>query len=287
MSDQYTRVTCGGSPLDKNDPVVGLLFGEVLDGILQIKDADDIPTDRSEGSTLQVALHRAVFPQHSVVGWYRVSKDDEEDEPTSQDLQVTQELLQHYADPMIFCLLQVQNNNNNNHSFKETTKGPNNTLQELPISLYELHSNGAVFLGLQHWQLETSEPERIAVERVMREEPLQQTQKSSFLTKVQSMQNSLSNMKERIQILMEYLQNVQTGTLPSNPTLSRDVQGIVDMLGPLSALTHEVPTDQESAILLSHLAAIAKTTSTVQAYTDKFRLMHENRSIGKEMRRAF
>ena len=91
MSDQYTRVSCGGSPLDKDAPVVGLLFGcKDVDGVIQIRDADDIPTDVSESSTKQVNLHRAVFPQHSVFGWYRVSLQDEE--PTTNDLRITQQL---------------------------------------------------------------------------------------------------------------------------------------------------------------------------------------------------
>ena len=87
MSDQFTRISCGGSPLEKDAPVVGLLFGNKDNGVLQIQDADDIPTDTLDTTTLQVGLHRAVFPQHSVVGWYRVALDDEQ--PSPSDLQTT------------------------------------------------------------------------------------------------------------------------------------------------------------------------------------------------------
>jgi hypothetical protein len=71
-------------------PVVGLLLRDVnLDCIVQTSQgrADDNPTDLSETSILQVHLHRAVFPQHHVVGWYRVSN---EEEPTPNHLKATE-----------------------------------------------------------------------------------------------------------------------------------------------------------------------------------------------------
>lgn len=328
MSDQYTRITCGGSPLEKTAPVVGLLFGNVVDGVLQIKDADDIPTDLSETSILQVDLHRAVFPQHQVVGWYRVSK---EEEPTPNDLQVTQQLQQHYHDhhdhqgetdtetptqtqtkmPLLFCLLQVQTAQTQTQSNKhEDASMTNNLSQELPINLYELHTTTSsstatsaddgndspttpittsiILLGLSNWDLETSEPERIAVERVMREQPLEANKASTFVTQSQSVQHSLCSMKDRIAFLVTFLQDTAQGKIAPNYSLLRQVQGLVYSLGPLATATRDCGDDEsQDALLLSHLAAVAKTTSAVQSYTDKFRLLQENRALGKEMRRAF
>ena len=317
MSDQYTRITCGGSPLDTNAPVVGLLFGEstIEAGgsslpLLRILDADDIPTDTSEASKIQVELHRAVFPQHSVVGWYRVSKQD--DEPTPNDLQLTQQLQQHYyqstldstattntttttvTTSFVFCLLQVHQPAAAAAAAAPSDvakdDSPISPAQELPITLYELHTVGdrTILLGLNQWQLQTSEPERIAVERVMREKPITETQKSPYVTHVQSLQHSLLSMKDRIQVLLQYLRETQSGKVPMNYSLLRDVQGLVYSLGPLAAASAASSSDNlpssDDAILLSHLAAIAKTTSAVQAYTDKFRLVHESRTVGKEMR---
>ena len=333
MADQYTRITCGGSPLDKTAPVVGLLFGNTseLDGTLQIMDADDIPTETTEASMIQVNLHRAVFPQHTVVGWYRVSLDDE---PSPNDLQITQQLKSHYSnlttnpdgtgekdanassDQFIFCLLQVQR--------KETsTTEPTNTLStDLPITLYEVHTvdNSSILLGLNNWQLETSEPERISVERVMREQPqhhaptkagpstnaLASTSKkpaggssssasatySPYVTRVQSVQHSLQSMKDRIQLLIKFLEDTQQGHIPPNFSLMRQVQGLIYTLGPLAAVAPNKASSgdgiiEQDALFLSHLAAVAKTVSAVQSYTDKFRLVHENRVTAKEMRRAY
>jgi hypothetical protein len=302
MSDQYTRISCGGSPLDKDAPVVGLLFGAKDDhNVVQIRDADDIPTEISEASTLQVDLHRAVFPQHSVVGWYRVSQSDEE--PTPSDLHITQQLKENYApaSPFCFCLLQVEDttttaaSNNGNDKKVPATDDTNGTTssstlnQELPINLYELHDveTMTILLGLSNWHLETSDPERIAVERVMKSSNDDSSNGSNnYVTHTQSVQHSLTSMKERIQLLIRFLEDTQQGTIPPNFSLLRQVQGLMYSLGPLGTAAGTT-SDQEDAELLSHLAAVAKTVSAVQSYTDKFRVMHENRTMSKETRRAF
>lgn len=279
MSDQYTRITCGGSPLPADAPVVGLLFGNIEDTkVLQIHDADDIPTDITDATKVQVDLHKAVFPQHSVVGWYRVSGSDEE--PTPSDLEITSRLSQHYGLSMAFCfcLLQVS---------KDKKPAPENqsTMQEeLPVNLYSLHSvdGNAILLGLDNWQLETSEPERIAVERVMKEPAPDAPKIDPYTEKMKSIQHSMLSMKERIQLLAAFLEKTQNGTIPPNLSLLRQVQSLLYSLGPLSS---SLRSEEESvdAQLLSHLAVVTTTVRSVQSYTR----MHESKVVSKDVRRAF
>jgi hypothetical protein len=93
-------------------------------------------------------------------------------------------------------------------------------------------------------------------------------------------------MKERVQFLISFLEATQQGTIPPDHSLLRQVQSLLYSLGPLGTAA-ATPGDEDDADRLAHLAAVAKTVSAVQSYTDKFRLMHENRTMGKEMRRAF
>lgn len=287
MSDQYTRISCGGSPLDKDGPVVGLLFGCNDDkGNLQIRDADDIPIEISETSEVQIGLHKAVFPQHSVVGWYRASAT--EDEPSPDDLRVTEKLKQHYAADSVFCfcLLHVKK--------KSDDKAQSTMSKEYPVNLYEIHTvgNKAVLLGMTNWRLETSEPERIAVECVMNDQQSQAEgsgTSSTYVADAKSIQGSLAGMRERIQVLTGFLESTQKKEIPVNHNLLRQVQALTYSLGPLGCVASEAASSStlDEAQLLSHLAVVAKTVSAVQTYTDKFRVIHENRSLGKEMRRAF
>ena len=268
MSDHYTRVVCGGSPLRPDAPVVGLLFGTNV-GTLKIMDADDIPTEPTDATMQQISLHQAVFPQHHVVGWYRVSTDNE---PTAHDVQLTQTLQQHFSPEgrFLFSLLQVQSRS-----------------EALPLSLYELDTTGTVLIATENWHLETSEPERIAVERMVREQPSQQESTdesySAYSSCVTTIHHSLESMHERLTLLIDYLEETEKGEIPTNHSLLRQVQGLVCQLGPLMAK----PQSEENPMLLSHMAAVAKTVSDVQSYTNKFRSMYENRSLTTREPRRF
>lgn len=251
MSDQYTRITTGGSPFPKDAPVVGLLFGLTGEnGALQIMDADDIPTEISEVMDQQVSLHQAVFPQHSVVAWYRVSEDGV---PNEDDLQTTIKLRQKYGDDFVFCSCQ-------------TSGDP----ESLPITLYQVEDN--VLVGLENWKLETSEAEKIAVEKVVREQPTQQ--QSAYATHLSTTEQALRKLKDRLTILVQFLQDTQSQKIPFNPELMRHVQSLVCQLGPLVA---SAPTRTDEQWVL-HMAVTAKTVQTVQGYTDKCRQLQEHRS---------
>jgi COP9 signalosome complex subunit 6 len=352
MADQYTRITCGGSPLSKDAPVVGLLFGQMIKGdhddddddesgsrsILKIVDADDIPTDRSETATIQVSLHHAVFPLHDVVGWYRVGNSEQ---PTAEDLRLTQELKAHYHQaaagvdaaagddanddkPFFFSLLQVKHPNQDPHG-KNSAMKLNNTSSakedndndddELPLNLYEIqiHDQAAVLVGVENWSLETSEAERIAVERVVREQPQQDikttsntsaskdggvpeelpAQASPYVNYMTSVEYSLEAMQARIKIIMDYLERMGKGEIAPNPSLMRSIEGLILQLGPLQAsmensVRNNQPMNENDAHLFSHLAAVAKVVQSVHSYTDKFRTLHENRPTGgREGRRGY
>ena len=107
-----------------------------------------------------------------------------------------------------------------------------------------------------------------------------------YVMHTKSVQHSLSSMKERVHFLISFLEETQQGKIPPNHGLLRQVQGLVYSLGPLGTAA-AVTGEEEDVELLAHLAAVAKTVNAVQSYTDKFRLLHENRTMGKEIRRAF
>lgn len=273
--------------MEKSAAVVGLMYGFTDDqGVLQIQDADDIPPEASEQTQLQVDLHRAVFPLHSVVGWYRVSLRDEE--PSPNDLETTKLLSERFASSssqFCFCLLEVH---------QDTKEAVGSSLNEvLPINLYTLREmeSKSILLGFDNWNMETSDPERIAVERVMKERPIKAEGSracNSYVESSKSIKISLDSMKDRVNVLISFLRSTQEGKLPLNHALLRQVQVLVHSLGPIAQIAgSEAPSEASDADIVAHLAAVAKTISAVQSYTEKFRLVHENRNLNKEMRRAF
>lgn len=197
MSDQFTRVTCGGSPIPKTAPVVGLMFGTIhninsndnntdtsmmntdndTNTEIHIHDADDtiFPLNLEDYCKKQVELHQAVFTTHITVGWYRVSLSCE---PTVSDLEQTQRLRQKYAgQEILFGLLQVPStleNKKPSAAGKKSAPDENDDddeEEELPLTLYQVMvgGGGEALVAVPDWKIATSEAERIAVERVISE----------------------------------------------------------------------------------------------------------------------
>ena len=63
-------------------------------------------------------------------------------------------------------------------------------------------NNNTILVGLSNWQLETSPAERIAVERVMKEQPLEELGEDGgdnlFAIETKAVGHSLTSMKDRV-----------------------------------------------------------------------------------------
>lgn len=219
MADQYTRITTGGSPLPPTQPVMGLLFGyhEPDRACCVTTDAEDAPLDNVAQATTQIQLHQAVFPQHVVVGWYRVASSHNHDPaaPTEEDLILSLQLQKQYYGtpsisthppgsssgsdgeqqdinesemPFLFALLLVEaDNSNNDNPTKETSESE----QELPLQIFTVDVARQVLVGMDDWKLETALAERIAVERVMKEPQPPQQQQDSLSNKDDPTSNNI------------------------------------------------------------------------------------------------
>ena len=153
----------------------------------------------------KIELHQKVFPQHKVVGWYRVQKYDENSMnvdnnigvmPSEEDLRMNQTEMARYcigsggenggseddAESPLFVLMNAAKTaeDSNNSGEKKPSSSGNNASEEmevdeeLPLTVYEtLATNdgtSAVFVNAD-FELETYEPERIAVEKVFKTQP--------------------------------------------------------------------------------------------------------------------
>ncbi|GKY93496.1 hypothetical protein MPSEU_000317000 [Mayamaea pseudoterrestris] len=309
MSDQYTRISLGGSPLTRSDPVVGLLFGRLQECsnqyCLQINDADDIPTDASETAKTQVSLHQAVYPDLHVVGWYRVVNSNAE--PTKTDLELTIKLQQHYqALHFVYCVLEAAAANADkkkaavlNDSAAPKEEHTKKDDDDLPFTLYQL-CNGTVLQACEHWHLDTADAERIAVERVMRDQPHQQVAAGITLSVLQppdrrfqhhvtELSHSLQAIQERIMMLEAFLEQVQTEHVENATTaappfsLLRNIQSVLLHMGPLAQsksqgddfITTTAAATTTLNCLVEHLAALCHAVDACQLYVDKFRVVQE------------
>lgn len=303
---------------------------------------------------LKIELHQKVFPQHKVVGWYRVQKKQcdenfmnaEEDQqgsgvvmPSEDDLRMNQTEMARYcsgstgegeedgeSNSPLFVLMNAAMTEDDNEKKPSSSASASEEMEmddELPLTVYETlstsetsASESAVFVNAD-FELETYEPERIAVEKVFKTQPSrlvvargasstsndrktgkkskkdgekkkQQQQKSSYMrgpteldSNVDSLQSSIRAMNIRINVLLEFLQRVERGEIEVDDALLRSVDGLVRQLplvlavleeGSSSSMPlHELENEYNSTMLLSYLAAVAKTAKSVHTYSEKFR----------------
>eukprot|EP01082_Thalassiosira_pseudonana_P003962 g2789.t1 g2789 contig12:804865-806183(+) len=341
ISDHHTRVIMGGSALPSTSPVMGLLFGYIDGGVVSIVDAEDMEWpgssvggggdvnmgggeeggDHRAAISKKIELHRKVFPRHEVVGWYRVQKETDS----------------------------MSNNNSNlamDDSFSDV------------VPMYEtLVTEGggiasAVFVNVD-FELETYEPERIAVEKVFKTAPgrsaaaaaaaaaanasqpvatsstkegvKEEAKKtragkkkkddgnnqpkisipnrgpSELDVQLDSLRTSIGSMNARMGVLLEFLRKVEKGELPPDNTLLRSVDGLVQQLplvmaaleegtNPYSAdggegrkPLSELENEYNDTMLLSYLAAVAKTAKTVHLYAKKHRVAFEGNNSTRDV----
>lgn len=262
MSDQYTRITCGGSPMPKDAPVTGLLLGP---NSYTIQDADDIPVNTSEAAQKLVELHQAVFPLRRVVGWYKVVvvDGDELADPIAADVQTTQNLANHYGqEDFVMALLQV-------HRLPEEKKPGIQDNQELPLTLYHCQSNVLVAL---EWTLKTDPSERVAVERVLRETPKDSTV-PPFIRATNEWTTSWHEMLARLRIVEAFLEATHSGRIPWNASLVRRCRGLLLRIGAMAEPTVEKDLTQELAILGRTVLAIHSYSESSQKVQDKPQLI--------------
>jgi len=217
----------------------------------------------------KISLHQKVYPQHFVLGWYRVSSDEN---PTEEDLRVTHNAIQHYCADPLFLLVT---------STTEEEESSNAEEKELPLHFFEIMvSKGMGFLEVE-FEVETSEPERIAVEKVLTSQPLalSSPQHSSIDLHLNSLTQSLDALHARVEIVLDYLKNEPKPSLP----MLRAIAAFVNQLPPShqgAGFEDEFQAEYDDMLLSSYLAVLSKTVGVVQGYNDKFRLFTDTNKKG-------
>jgi COP9 signalosome complex subunit 6 len=296
ISDHHTRVISGGSALPRNAPVVGLLFGNqnIADNTISIVDAEEMeyPEDGNKSALSEshkqnivrkIDLHQKVFPKHVVVGWYRVhtgdsssSSDNGDVVPTEDDLRMNQlEMAQYCGEGVVSPLFVLMNAASpeytgvSDDNAKKSTSQNSELDDALPLTVYETllseggGGGGSAFVNAS-FELETHEPERIAVEKVFNTQSssaaasAQQKDSSSDIddkkqqhhrddkkdsskpsyvrppseleVQLTSLQSSIRSMNVRMSILLEFLQKVERGELPPDNALLRSIDGLLQQL---------------------------------------------------------
>jgi hypothetical protein len=305
MADHYTRVRCGGTPSRSDAPVVGVLYGCYT---------EEEPTSSREGkrsgeSRLEIhhaheccdwqdlqppmELHQAVFPSHTLVGWYRVTESGgDSGSLTEDDWNHSLHLHQQYAQARYFALFPVA-------PPTTTTTRSSSASEELPLVLYQLEQPTPhvkpVMVACESWSLQTAPAEQIAVERVLCQPTTaiatsgaNAPESSVYLQQLTTWKHSLQVLQDRVALLQSYVQEQQQQqqaypSLSESQALHRQLQSLTLALDPLAVASQSLPTTDMP--LAESLAVLAQTVNATQQYTEQWRHAQEVGSRGGRERR--
>ena len=234
-----------------------------------------------------------VFPTHKVVGWYRVANNGD---PTPNDLMISNGPIQKLSESPIFLLMNTNANSTDTATATDTLYASGATSDDaeiskeaedddeddeaqLPIFTFETVVNNlgeAVFVNID-FELETFEPERIAVEKVLKTPPTSSNDEheiSALDLQLQELQSSIRSMDARVEILLDFLCKTRDGVIPPNHKLLREVDCVLKQLpivAPQMELYQQFDKDYNQSLILAYLASIAKTVKTIEGHTEKFR----------------
>ena len=325
----------------------------------------------------KIELYRKVFPQRRVVGWYRVRREEEsagdavaegEGEgavllPSDEDLRVSQAEMARYCRGEdgeeeglpLFALMQGGARGGRRGSsaaaaHASDAAGEMAGDEALPLAVYETlpgapaAGGGAVFVHAD-FELETHEPERIAVERVFRapaaapprdgaeagagaggpegggeadvgRQAAKKSKKGDAAAaadppppppsargpaaldgQLDALRAAVRALNVRTTVLLEFLQRAERGEVAADDALLRRVDGLVQQLPLVLAALEEggpaalggggggdarqrprrdLDLEHDGTMILTYLAAVAKTANSVHAYSEKFRSMCES-----------
>jgi len=290
ISDHSTRVLSGGSGQPKDSVIMGLLFGMQNHLTISIIDAEEVEYKHNKQHVdTKIELHQKVFPTHEVVGWYRVYRNgtggDEEEAglPTPDDMTINNGWMKGYNESPLFVLMssgeedaasaEKDGMDVDAGADEPDAREKMDQDQQLPLNVYETlvasEQTGAIFVDLD-FELETFEPERIAVEEVFKTQPAtgpsvslkpaaakaadgrdqpdardsenkggveveveeeeEDDARSASSLKIQSLTSSIEAMNARIAVLLEFLRKTQEGKIPPDHALLRQVESLVRQL---------------------------------------------------------
>jgi len=311
ISDHHTRVAVGGSHMAKDAPLVGLLFGQHNGDEISILDAQEMEfsfaaspvaaegkfgggsqeeqTQHKASLETKIELHKKVFKDHEVLGWYHVHPHNEATTTDSTAVHMSgmiREYIHESCSDPLFLWMHPDPGSGNGRK----------TQKEFPIRIYESVAvidaqqphRRAKFLPLE-FEVNTGEPERIAVEKAISDQPTAGGANNGLDIQIQTLESCIKSLISRLDVLLQYVQSVENNqskvTCKTMRTL-RQIDSILSQLPVfLSYRNLENPnasftSGYEDVLTISYLAAVNKSTNTLRKLADKIRLVQEGANKG-------
>jgi len=270
ISDHFTRASLRVETA-KAVRVYGILLGKQIGRKVEVCYSSEMIIDQeniieSEYMTTRLEQYNRVYQGNVILGWYIASQGGLL--PGDADLHRQMESFVVETVPFLLLLNPSPQAGKARElpiaifesSVKVTAKGPEVTWKPLPFGI------------------ETSEVERIALDRVA---TVARSGASPLASHLGSLQSAVTMLNNRVRVIKNYLEAVKAGTLKPDHALLRAISALCQQLPAIQ--TNEFKqaflVDYNDALLVTYMAAIAKTTYGISDMMEKFNSAHDNRAF--------
>jgi len=127
------------------------------------------------------------------------------------------------------------------------------------------------------FKIETGEAERISVDHVAHTAPTNASPHSVLTSHMVGLRNAITMLHQRIRFIENYLQKMKTGQVPRDHELLRQISSLGNMLPTIDSnrFHEEYLSEYNDALLVTYMAAITKTTSSINDLLEKHSIASE------------
>jgi len=279
ISDQFTRVRLT-TPANSRVNIVGVLLGIPQNGKVEITNSFDIVAtfDPASGKLVSVDesflrrrkdAFKAVFPDTTVVGWYKSGCCLNEDALImARALGLTDETILAMSFDG-FAAYDPETKDIPIQLFEATTKG-------------KIPSEQTVSLKKVSYHITTVEAEHVGVDHIAKTSTAEGS--SQLTVHVLGMQGAMKMLYSKIDVICDYLKKVQNGEEPYDDEIMRKVGLLYDLL-----LAQQDPSfdqhffdEYNDEMLLTYLSSLTEGLQTMNTMVDAH-VLHKKPSGPKRM----
>lgn len=284
ISDHYTRKASseipqhkgsekhkGAAPNDSDQiTILGVIYGRQEGLNVDIRtsmelvhtEKDGVVTINQDHLKKSLELTVAVFPKYELLGWYCTGS-----EVTPSHLAIHKTVLEHNESPLFLLF---------NANCEEK-------LKELPIGIYEsetkvVHEVPTMLFVRTSFDIGTEEGERVALDHVSKVAPAGEDS-SILCPHLDRVHNSITNIHARTKMLINYLDLVKSGEIPTDHKMLRQIASICNQLPAMDPdkFHTDFTAEYNDTLLVTYLSTLTKGAHMMNDVATKVSIGYTNR----------
>ncbi|BFU25086.1 26S proteasome non-ATPase regulatory subunit, putative [Entamoeba histolytica HM-1:IMSS-B] len=274
ISDHQTRASKEGKR------VVGVLLGFIRKGIVDVMNSFAVPFDEDEKDNIWYLDHQyletvyrmtqRVTAKEVLVGWYSTSSSIK-----PCDIQIHSVINKYTAHP-VYLTVDVSATVSHDlpvHSYvsAESIDSSENILLQPELSLRFIHVPTDV----------GSDESEVGVERLLRD--LQKPTGTVLKHEVELKMDSLRALDDKIKLMRNYLELVESGKIPVNQKIIQNIQDIFNLSPNIEKYTQQFAVNTNDVMVTIYLSQLVKSVLAVHDlirnkndYEIKLKQLHDN-----------